>query len=49
MLFDEDMSVEVGDPLLAFDGARQMSKRVTDIGLDRIPEEGRIMIGEIGR
>ena len=48
MLLDEHMRVELGDPLLAFDGALEMLQRRADVGLDHAPEEARIALGEIG-
>ena len=48
VLLGEHMGEEVGDPLHAFDGPREVLQRVADVGLDRLPEEARIMLGDVG-
>ena len=49
VLLGEHVGIEVGDPLLALDGALQVLERIADVGLDRLPEEARVALGEIGR
>jgi hypothetical protein len=44
----EDVAVEVGDPLLALDGQLEVAERLADVGLDILPEEGRVFLDYVG-
>ena len=45
----EHLGVEVGGPLPAVLGQRQVAQRVADVGLDLVPEEARVGLGQVGR
>ena len=49
MLLDEDMRVELRHPQPALRGLLQIGERRADIGLDALPEEAGILLGEVGR
>ncbi len=48
VLDGEDVAVEIGDPLLALDGQLEVAERVSDVGLDVPPEEGRVLLDHVG-
>ena len=50
IVFDrEHMTVEIGDPLLAFLGQPWIGESVPYVGLDHLPEEAGIAVLNVGR
>ena len=44
MLHREDVSIEIGDPLLAFLGDAQVAQCISDVRPDLLPEEIGIVV-----
>ena len=49
MLLDEDVRVELRHPEPALRGPLEIGQRRADIGLNPLPEEAGILLGEVGR